>query len=219
MVGEVLEVIRLVWTALIEALKLNPRVFQLVEAQAQSGAITLTIALLGGAGLMVGQAVILFVNRVSRTRFALSLLLNGVTYAAGLAFWAVSIWLIWLVFAHERLTLAATLRLVSLGAAPFVFGPLILIPYAGAALGRLLAVWSVLIVVSAVDTLLAGRFWQTAVIVGLGWLLVEVAKGTIGRPIVALHDWLWRRVAGSTLDVRVADVLSGRVDEVRGRPG
>jgi hypothetical protein len=210
--GPALEFAGQVWLGLTEALRLNPRLFAIVETYPRSVWVVLTIALIGGAGLMVGQAVILFVNRVSPVRFLFSLGLNAVTFALGLAFWAASIWLISRIVLQVHVPLTVTLRLVALGAAPYVFGPLILMPYAGAAIGKLLSVWSALVVVSAVSTILAGSVGGALVAVGLGWLLVEIGRGTIGRPIVAVHDWLWRRVTGSSLDVRVHDILAGQAD-------
>jgi len=220
---QILEFVRYVWVGLTAALRLDPRVFEIVEAYPQSRWAVLVIALIGGAGLMVGQAVILIVNRISPARFLLSLGLNAVLFALSLALWAVSIWLIGRFVLPSPESLGATLRLVALGAAPYIFGPLILMPYAGAAFGKLLAVWSALVVVSAVTTMADGSTGPALITVATGWLIIEVAKGALGRPIIAVHDWLWQHVAGSALDVRVDDILTGQVNRAgiseRGRKG
>ncbi|NTU86055.1 MAG: hypothetical protein HGA45_43130, partial [Chloroflexales bacterium] len=72
-----------------EALRLNPRVFELVESGPNAGWVITLIAILGGASLLIGQSVILFVNRVRPARFAISLLVNGLVFTISLVVWAV----------------------------------------------------------------------------------------------------------------------------------
>ena len=53
-----------VWQGITQSMVLNPRVAEVVEQSPDSGWVVLTIAILGGAGLLLGQSVILLVNRV-----------------------------------------------------------------------------------------------------------------------------------------------------------
>ena len=55
-----------VFTGIGEALRLNPRAFELVEQSPNATWVILVIAILGGMSLLVGQSVMLFVNRVLR---------------------------------------------------------------------------------------------------------------------------------------------------------
>jgi hypothetical protein len=88
------------------------------------------------------------------------------------------------------------LRLVMLGAAPFIYGLFILIPYLGSALARLLHVWAFLIVLVAVLAVYRAGFWQSFLAVGLSWLAVLAAMGIAGRPVVAVHKRLWATTGG-----------------------
>ncbi len=189
------------------ALRLDPRVFEVVQNHPESRWVVLTIAILGGASLLLGQSVILFVNRVRPARFVLTLLLNGVVFTISLALWAGAIWLLgrWLLPDDPRL--GTVLRLVALGAAPYTWGFLVLIPYAGAFIGRVLSVWSFLVVLAVVAFEYSAGFWPSLAVVGLGWLLVTLLAATVGRPFGSLRQRLKRLIAGSDLDARVQDIL------------
>ena len=82
-----------VWQGVIQSMALNPRAAEVVEQSPQAGRVVLTIAILGGIGLLLGQSVILFVNQVQPGRFVLSLLVNGLAFAASLAIWAIGSWI------------------------------------------------------------------------------------------------------------------------------
>ena len=189
-----------------EALWLNPRVFEVVERGGNAGWVVFVIALLGGASLLVGQSVILFVNRVRPTRFFVSLLVNGLVFAISLIVWACAIWVTGqLLFPND-----IPFRTVSLmvGAAPYLFGFLVLIPYFGNFIGRVISVWSFLIVLAGITFLAGGDLWPALVCTTLGWLLITVMSVTIGRPIIALRNQIFKTVAGTSLDASVADILT-----------
>jgi hypothetical protein len=199
-----------------EALRLNPRVFEIVESGPNAGWVIAVIAILGGASLLIGQSVILFVNRVRPARFAVSLLVNGLVFAISLVIWAVAIWLSGKVLFPNSIPLRTVARMVGLGAAPYLFGFLVLIPYMGNFVGRVLAVWSFLVVLAGITYLAGGDLWPALVCTGVGWLLVTVMSLTIGRPIVALRNKVFQSVAGTSLDASVADILTGYATEERG---
>lgn len=212
------EFMNYVWVGTIEAMRLNPRVFQIVSESAWSSWVILTIALLGGASLLLGQSVILFVNRVKPGRFALSLILNGIIFTISLVLWAVMIWLIGLPMFTEDPYWGDVMRMVGLGAAPYIFGFLVLIPYAGDFIGKLLSAWSFIIVLAGIAYLYNIDFWAALFCVGTGWVLINILAGLIGKPIIAIRDALWKRVTGSTMDARVQDVLTGALSSQSQRP-
>ncbi|NTU81598.1 MAG: hypothetical protein HGA45_19825 [Chloroflexales bacterium] len=211
------EFIGRVITGIGEALKLNPRVFEVVESSSNGGWVILVIAILGGASLLVGQSVILFVNRVRPGRFAVSLLTNGIVFTIGLLVWALFIWLSGLLLydSPNVVPLRTVMRIVALGAAPYLFGFLVLIPYLGDFIGRVLSVWSFLVVLAGITYLAGGNFWPALICTSLGWLLITVMSLTIGRPIVALRNRLFRAVAGTDLDASVADILTSYASDER----
>jgi hypothetical protein len=157
---------------------------------------------------LIGQSVILFVNRVSPSRFLVSLLVNGILFSISLVVWALSIWVVGQWLYPNDISIGTVMRLVGLGAAPYLFGFLVLIPYMGNFIGRVLSVWSFLIVLAGILHLTGGLLWPALVCVGLGWLLIALLTATIGRPIVALRNRIFRQVSGTSLDASVADILS-----------
>ncbi len=201
------EYITYVWRGIGEAMRLNPQVFEVVEAYPNSRWVILGIALVGGASMLIGQSVILFVNRVRPGRFALSLLLNGIVLTISLLMWALMIWIVGRFLFAEPVLLGQVMRMVGLGAAPYALGIFVLAPYAGTFIGRLLSVWSFLVVLRGIEYLYNLNFWSALLIVGVGWLLLLLLQFTVGRPVVALRNWLWHKVAGSRLDARVTDIL------------
>jgi hypothetical protein len=184
-----------------------------VERLPRSGLLTLGIAIIGGVSQLLGQSVILFVNRVKPGRFAFSLLLGGLTYFIGIMVWGTAIWLSARFLFRVDDSYATVLRMVTLGAAPFVFGFLVLIPYAGVFIGRVLGVWSLLIVLTAVNFTYGFAFWQGAVVVTLGWLLMMLLSATIGKPVVALRNALFRKAVGTSLDATTRDILTAFAGE------
>lgn len=202
------EFIRLMWVGTIEAMKLNPRAFEYVMAGNGSGWVILAIAILGGASLLLGQSVILFVNRVSPGRFMLSLLMNGIIFTLSLMVWALAIWLTSRVLFPNQIPFLTVLRLVGLGAAPYVFGFLVLLPYAGNFIGKVLSVWSFLVVLAGLTVLARGHFGAALVCTALGWLLITVMSATIGRPIINARNKVWKQLTGADLDASVQDILT-----------
>jgi len=194
------------------ALALSPDVLQVVEAGGASQRVTAAVAVLGGASLLAGESVVLFLNQVPRGRFLLSLLVNGVIFACTLAFWAVSIWWVGVQGLGVAVSLDSTLRLVGLGAAPFVFGFLVLAPYFGPTIARVLWVWSLLIMVQAVSFTFQVGLPAAVGCVGAGWVLVLLAGRTVGRPVIRLRNFLWRRLVGPTPHLSAQDILAAALE-------
>jgi hypothetical protein len=202
------EFIRLMWVGTIEAMRLNPQAFTYVMEGNGSGGVILAIAILGGASLLLGQSVILFVNRVSPGRFLFSLLMNGIVFTLSLVVWAFAIWLTGRLLFPNQIPFVTVLRLVGLGAAPYVFGFLVLLPYAGNFIGKVLSVWSFLVVLAGLTVLARGNFGAALVCTAVGWLIITVMSATIGRPIINARNKVWKQLVGTDMDASVQDILT-----------
>ncbi len=147
-------------------------------------------------------------NRVRPTRFALSLLLNGIVFTISLLIWGLAIWAIGSLLFPTQPGLGLVLRLIGLSAAPYIFGFLVLIPYLGEFVYRVLSVWSAVIAAGATAYSFRVGWWPAFFVVAAGWLLVWALSNTIGRPVLAARNRAWQAAAGTRLDASVADILT-----------
>ena len=58
----------------------DPQVFQVVEQYQWSRWVVAGIVFLAGASTLLGQSAVLFINRVRRSRFVISLITNGIIF-------------------------------------------------------------------------------------------------------------------------------------------
>lgn len=189
------------------ALRLDPRLYELVSITPESRWLVLGVVFLAGASTLLGQSVVLFVNRVRRGRFVMSLVLNGIIYIVSYFVWGVTIALIGLLIFPSSPDGWAIVRMVGLSTAPLIFGFFILIPWMGPFIGKLLNIWGFLILVSVVEFGFEVGLWLALIVVGIGWLLMTLLTNFIGKPVIALRNKLWHMVAGTTLDADTQDLL------------
>lgn len=197
------------------ALMLDRTVFAEVQVTAWGPPLTVMVVLLAGLSEAAGQSLVLFLNRVTPRRMVLSLLLSAVLYVFGFLVLGLSIWLIGHYLFERAVAPTAVLRAISLGYAPYLFSFFILTPYLGMLIDRLLALWSLLAILIAVQVTLSLTLVQAAACSGLGWLLVQVARRTVGLPLIILGRHLRNRIAGVPLvtDNRQLRRLLGLEDE------
>jgi hypothetical protein len=203
-----LEYVATVWQVATLALRLDPEAVRIVEAHPHGLLVAFGVAFLGGASLLLGQSVILFLNQVQPRRFAASLALNGAVFATGWLLSCIVLWLVARLVFGSQAQLKPASQVVLLSTAPFILGFLVLMPYVGSVLSKVLYIWSLIIAVNAVEYAFALSFAAALACVGIAWLLMMLLTNTVGRPIVAVRNRLWERVVGAQRDVRVTDVIS-----------
>lgn len=203
------------WETLTRTLALDPEVFRFVESYPQSSWLVLGIVFLAGASTLLGHSAVLFINRVRKSRFMISLIVNGFVYIISYAVWGFVVYVAARVLFEANPPFTQFLRIMGLSTAPLVFGFLVLIPWMGPFVGKVLNVWSFLILLAVVQFQFQIGFWGALVVVGLGWLASLGINNTIGKPIVALRNRLFRLVTGSNLDTTAEDILLhfGGLDE------
>lgn len=182
------------------ALTRNPDLLPEVAAGQISTFVILAVPILAGGSLLLGQSVVLFVNRVPPVRFVFSLLFSGVLFALQLALWAATTWVCARVLFGTELRPGMLVRIASLGSAPLVFGFLIAIPYLGMPLEWALRIWSLFSILQLIQGAFGFALWQAIACGLLGWLLVGVAMRLLGRPLGALRDMLWHAIAGTSFE-------------------
>jgi hypothetical protein len=181
------------------ALHLAPDLANAVLTYPHPGALALGVVLLAGCSVLVGDSVVLFANRVRPTRFLAGLALNGVLFALSLAVEGLTIWLLarYLFGARQSLWLAVLIAFV--GSAPLVFGFFIMAATLGRHVGRLLRIWSWLIVVLALRDGFRLALWAALVCVILTQALIWLLNVGFRRPLAAVNDGVWRAVTQASL--------------------
>jgi hypothetical protein len=168
----------------------------ILEKESSVALIAVGVAFVAGVSLLLGQSVILFLNRVGPLRFALSLLLHGLALVLGLLVIVGVIWVVGRLLFDDEPSLRQLLPLVATSYAPLAFGFLILIPYFGALIEKALYAWSALILLVVVRFGFEASLFEALLCVGLAYLLRQLLGATIGRPLAALRRRVRRRVIG-----------------------
>ena len=207
MLENILLYFQYLWLGITYALRLNPDAYKFVVTYPESKWVVLGIIFLAGVSTLIGQSVVLFLNRVRRERFYFSMVLNGLMFIISYLVWGAVIYITGRVLFREDVTFGEMFRLVGLSTAPLIFGFFVLIPWMGPFLGKVLNVWSFLILINIVQFEFNSGFWGALLCVGLGWLLMNLINNTIGRPVIAIRNRIWQRVTGSSLDATAQDIL------------
>jgi hypothetical protein len=206
------------WQAIWNTLIFNAGVYEVVAQYPQTFWVTLGVAILGGASLLIGQSIVLFINQVTPTRFVLSMVLNGLQFTISLLVWAVLLTFLGDLIFNVEIPLAISTRIILLTAAPYVFGFFILMPYMGLTIQKILQIWSLLITLQIVNFQYQTNLFQALIIVGLGWLITILLGALLGRPVIFIRDAIWKRVVGTTLEQNVREtyirIAKQKVDRI-----
>jgi hypothetical protein len=200
--------ILLVFWGIVHTLRLDPQVYQVVQDTNETVWVVMGIVVLAGASTLIGQSVVLFLNRVRLSRFLISLVTNGVIFLVSYAVWGAVVWLSGMILFKESASLNTVMRLVGLSTAPLVFGFFVLIPWMGPFIGKVLSFWSLVILVTIISFEFQSGFWGSLICVGLGWLITMGINYVVGRPAVQLRNKVFQMVTGSSLDATAQDILT-----------
>jgi hypothetical protein len=205
--GSILVYLLLLPVVILSALTLNPRALEILEQEPMAGRLVAGVVFLAGMSTLLGESSILFVNRVRRGRFVISLITNGIVFLISYFVWGLTVYIVARILFSVEPPIDQFMRMVGLSTAPLVFGFLVLIPWMGPFIGKLLSVWSLLILTNIVAFEFQIGFWSAVLCVGLGWVVSLVFSNTVGRPVVALRNEVFALVSGARMDVQADDIL------------
>lgn len=188
------------------ALILDPEIFAQIEQVPEGIVIALVVVALAGLSEAIGQSIVLFINRVSPPRFVLSILLSAGSHIIGYLFWTASIWLVGTHVFLRNQPLVTVASAVGLAYAPQLLGFFVLAPYLGSFFSLILSLWSLLAIIVAIQVGLDLSIGQALLCSGLGWLLIQAWRRTLGRPILAVGHWLHRQTVGVPLRWTINDI-------------
>ncbi len=180
--------------------------FEQIGNAANGLSIALLIVLFVGLSLAVGQAIVLFINRVQPIRFIFSLLISAILYTFGYLFLVLSTWLICLVPWSVHVPFETLARVFGLSYAPLLFSFLAALPYLGVPIYSLLSVWHLLALVVGFSAIAKVSITAALGYVAFSWMVLQFLQQSIGQPIANLGRLLANTVAGVELATRREDL-------------
>jgi hypothetical protein len=181
------------------SLRLHPDGYRMLASGQVPAWWGVLIALLAALSQGIAHAFILFVNRVTPIRFALSLVVEAILLVVGFLFWALSTWLV------ARLAFAVPVRpavvVLALGVAhaPQLLAFLGALPYLGVPWLTLLSLWTAIAFVVALVEVAGLGAWQAFTALLGGWLVMLLLQRRAGQPLMRLGRGLLNRTAGVQL--------------------
>ncbi len=174
-----------------------------VEDLIDASYLGLVLPFVAGVSLTFGRGIDLFVNRVSRVRFFLILLVGGLLAVAGAIIWALSIVLLADFVYHDPADLDHVMWAVCMGYAPLLFAYIAVMPYLGPIIERVLEVWHLAAIVAAITVVAQIDVWEALGCVLPGWLIAQVLQHNVLSPVVRVRSLFWRITTGKVqrLDV------------------
>jgi hypothetical protein len=194
------------WELVFGAIHLNPQVFLLIQTLPLGRRAALIILLIAGFSQAIGQATVLFINRVRPVRFVLSLVISSVLFVVSTGFWIGSTWLVSHFLFGSRTSLEMVFRTLGLAQAPLILSIFVALPYLGSPIYALLSLWTLLGLVVGLDVLVGLSPWQAFLCGSLGWVVFQSLQRTIGRPATLVGRWLTNTAAGIKLVTNVQDL-------------
>lgn len=193
---------------IIGALTFNQKIYEVVSQYPHSSWVLAGIVVLAGGSTLIGQSAVLFLNRVRRGRFFISIITSGFMLLVTYTVWGLIIALTASVLFDENPGIWTIVRLVALSTAPLVFGFLILIPWMGPFVGKVLNIWSGLILINIIQyEFQSAGFWGALTCVAIGWLISMGLERLVGKPLVALRNRMFQSITGSSMDASARDIL------------
>jgi hypothetical protein len=173
--------------------------------------MAITVAALAGISTLLGDSVVLFLNRVRGWRFGVTMLLNALGVVLLYALQALVIAIVGPLIVGHTPGLATVTRGVMLATAPLIFGFLVLIPYLGPAIARVLQAWGLLVLWLVNDVLFDTDLWTALLITGIGWGVMQLLSWSLSRPVNWIGDGIWRLATGKPSMMTGRDLLSGHM--------
>nr|NLD40887.1 hypothetical protein [Actinomycetales bacterium] len=188
------------------ALRLDPNALAGMEAHGP-WSIQIGIAALATVSTVAGEAIVLAINQVRRLRLAHTLTISLLGRLLSYLTLGGLVWLAGVIVLPQTPALEDVVRAVMVSAAPYVFGFLVLLPYTGPAVERLIQGWGLLVLWAIVVHEFGTERWRALLITSLGVLAALLVSRILGRPLAWIRDRLWRLVTGEPLMLSTQEIL------------
>ena len=158
--------------------------------------MALIILILSTVSLTIGNSVVLFANRVSRSQFIRSIFAFTFLFILSIFLWTLSIQFFAAAFFGKHKPLADVLILVAASFTPFILGFLILTPHLGYYLYALLRIWVTVKLVLNVMAAFQFNLLQAIIVSLLGWLLLELISSLSFLRLDDVKRWFLKMTTG-----------------------
>lgn len=192
------------------ALRLDPHIFAEIQATVHGIYLAFGVVVVAALSESLGQSVVLFLNRVQPRRFAVTLAISTLSNIVGYFLWTATVWLVVRYAFALHVPIRTVAIVVGLAYAPQVLAFFELTPFLGNLFSVLLSLWSMVAITVAINAGLGLEIWQAVVSSGLGWLLIQIWRRSLGRPLYGLRMLVERRTAGVPLEITLQNVESLR---------
>lgn len=146
--------------------------------------------------LLIGNSVVLFANRVSRSQFIRSLLAFTFLFILNVLFWTLSVqFLAALIFGVSK-PFTDVFILVSHSFTPFFLGFLILLPHLGPYIYALLRIWVVINLIINVGHAYHFGPLKALTVSILGWILLEIITSLSFLRLDVAKQWFLKLTTG-----------------------
>lgn len=181
-----------------ETLFLNHEAF--LELSQGDFKLAMLIVFLAGLSQALGQSIVLFINKVSKRRFVFSLLINAIIFSISFFFLVLSISVTVNFAFHKEESLKQVMTLTGLAYLPYLFSFLTLAPYFGSFVALSLSLWNLAAIITATSVVFSLNIYQALAASIIGWLLKQLLKSTIAKPIQKLSKIIKKVIAGKPLE-------------------
>ena len=164
-----------------------------ISPELQHALIVLFFSILS---LLIGNSVVLFANRVSRSQFIRSLLAFGFLFLLSFLFWTLSVQFLSALLFGVHKPFVDVFIIVSQSFTPFLLGFLILLPHFGHYLFALLRVWVVVNLIGNVAQAYDFNLFQALLVSLLGWALLELVTSLSFLQLDAVKRWFLKVTTG-----------------------
>ncbi|WBU53518.1 hypothetical protein [Paracoccus sp. SCSIO 75233] len=158
--------------------------------------LTLIMVFFAGVSRALGSAAILALNRVPGRRQLPVYLSEGLVFVGTALVLAACAVVADRIFLNDRISDERLFWIVALAHAPFLFGILVLMPYFGEGIERMLRLWSTILIFYALHKGLAMPVHAALIVAFAGWFTHFLFAATLGRPLAGLVNAIRRFAAG-----------------------
>jgi hypothetical protein len=199
------------------AISFSANAFQRAAQSGEAQSAALAIAFLAGVSEMLGQSIILVVNRVALYRFIASLAFTGFTYMLTALAWALSAIAVAPLTRLGVLTpgeIGSVIGVVALSFSPRLLGVFAMAPYFGQALGNLLEALAMMLAIFGLHAGLGLPLPAALFCGGAGWVLSYFTRAYLGHALAKPLGRIRFAVSGSALELtpqQIIDDLARRI--------